>query len=252
MGRIGFAVDGHIAVVTLDNPDKHNAVDAPMREALTQAYDRIEADDAIRVAVIHGAGGKSFCAGGSIDGYLEKNAFGPDGTGVPAIPRPWPATKPYIAAINGYALGGGYALALSCDLRVVGRNARIGPSGLKRGTVQGAQTISRLTRLVGSSRAMQILLLSRELTGQEAAEFGLAELVEDDQVMAKAMEWASTIAEFSPWTVAQTKRLVLDAAHLSLKDAIAWETEVGAEAYRRPDAAEGFAAFKERRKPKFK
>lgn len=252
MGQIGFAVDGHIAVVTLDNPEKHNAVDATMREALAQAYERIETDDAIRVAIIHGAGGKSFCAGGSIDGYLEKNAFGPDGTGVPSIPRPWPATKPYIAAISGYALGGGYALALSCDLRVVGRNARIGPSGLKRGAVQGAQTISRLTRLVGGSRAMQILLLSRELTGHEAAEFGLAELVEDDQVMIKAMEWASTIAEFSPWTVAQTKSLVLDAAHLSLKDAIAWETEVGAEAYRRPDAAEGFLAFKERRKPEFK
>ncbi|MFW2449204.1 MAG: enoyl-CoA hydratase/isomerase family protein [Qipengyuania pacifica] len=252
MGKIGFAVDGHTAIITLDNPEKHNAVDAPMRDALAKAYERIEIDDDIRVAIIHGAGGKSFCAGGSIDGYLEKNAFGPDGTGVPAIPRPWPATKPYIGAINGYALGGGYALALSCDLRVAGTNARIGPSGLKRGAVQGAQTISRLTRLVGGSRAMQILLLSRELTGQEAAEFGLAELVEDDQVMNKAMEWANTIAEFSPWTVAQTKRLVLDAAHMSLKDAIAWESEIGAEAYRRPDAAEGFLAFKERRKPEFK
>jgi len=252
VGQVGFSVDGHIAIITLDNPGKHNAVDAPMREALAEAYERIENDSTIRVAIIHGAGGGSFCAGGSIDGYLAKNAFGPNGTGVPAIPRPWPAAKPFIAAINGYALGGGYALALACDLRVVGRNARIGPSGLKRGAVQGAQTISRLTRLVGGSRAMQILLLSRELTGEEAAEFGLAELVEDDAVMDKAMEWARTIGEFSPWTVAQTKKLVLDAAHLSLEESIDLETEVGAEAYRRPDAAEGFRAFKERRKPEFK
>lgn len=252
MGQVGFSLEGPVAIVTLDNPDKHNAVDAPMREALTEAYQRIENDEAIRVAIIHGANGGSFCAGGSIDGYLEINAFGPGGTGVPSIPRPWPATKPFIAAINGYALGGGYALALSCDLRIVGMNARIGPSGLKRGAVQGAQTISRLTRLVGGSRAMQILLLSRELTGEEAAEFGLAELVDDDAVMDKALEWANTIAGFSPWTVAQTKKLVLDAAHLSLEDSIARESEIAAEAYSRPDAAEGFRAFKERRKPEFK
>lgn len=252
MGQVVFSIEDHVAIIALDNPDKHNAVDAPMREQLAAAYERIEQDDAIRVAIIHGEGGRSFCAGGSIEGYLEKNAFGPDGTGVPSIPRPWPATKPFIAAINGYALGGGYALALSCDLRVVGRGARIGPSGLKRGAVQGAQTISRLTRLVGTSRAMQILLLSRELTGEEAANFGLAEVVDDDQVLAKAMEWANTIAAFSPWTVTMTKKLVLEAAHLSLADSIAWESEVGAEAYRRPDAAEGFLAFKERRKPEFK
>lgn len=252
MGQVGFSVDGHVATVTLDNPTKHNAVDAPMRDALTEIYAKIETDEAIRVAVICGAGGKSFCAGGSIDGYLEKNAFGPDGTGVPAIPRPWPATKPFIAAINGYALGGGFALSLSCDLRVVGKNTRMGPSGLKRGTVQGAQTISRLTRLVGVSRAMQILLLSRELTGEEAAQFGLAELVDDDAVLSTALEWAKTIADFSPWTVAMTKKLVLEGAHLSLEDAIAWETKIGAEAYRREEAAEGFLAFKERRKPSFK
>jgi enoyl-CoA hydratase/carnithine racemase len=252
VGQVTFAVERHVAIVTLDNPQKHNAVDAPMREQLAAAYARIEHDDTIRVAIIHGAEGKSFCAGGSIEGYLEQNAFGPDGTGVPSIPRPWPATKPFIAAINGYALGGGYALALSCDLRVMGRGARIGPSGLKRGAVQGAQTISRLTRLIGGSRAMQILLLSRELQGEEAAEFGLAEVVDDDKVMDKAMEWANIIAEFSPWTVAMTKKLVLDAAHLSLEDSIAWESQISTEAYRRPDAAEGFLAFKERRKPEFK
>lgn len=252
MGQVELSVDGHIAVITLDNPAKHNAVDAPMREALSRIYQTIESEDSIRVAIMRGAGGKSFCAGGSIDGYLEKNAFGPGGTGVPAIPRPWPASKPYIAAINGFALGGGYALALSCDLRVVGKSARIGPSGLKRGAVQGAQTISRLTRLVGGSRAMQILLLSRELTGEEAEKFGLAEVVEDDRVMDKAMEWANTIAEFSPWTVAQTKKLVLDAVHLPLEESIELETKISTEAYQRPDAAEGFLAFKERRRPVFK
>ncbi|MEZ5749273.1 MAG: enoyl-CoA hydratase/isomerase family protein [Caenibius sp.] len=252
MGDVLLTRQEHVAVITLDNPEKHNAVDAPMREKLAAIYQCIEEDEGLRVAVIRGAGGKSFCAGGSIDSYLEQGAFGPQGTGVPPIPRPWPASKPYIAAINGYALGGGFALALACDLRVVGESARIGPSGLKRGTVQGAQTISRLTRLVGMSRAMQILLLSRELTGSEAAMAGLAELVADDMVERQAMEWAHTIAGFSPWTVAMTKQLVIDAAHLSPEDAIAQEDRVAAEAYRRDDALEGFRAFAERRKPAFK
>lgn len=252
MGQVNLDIDGAIAVITLDNPAKRNAVDAAMRDGLAQAYERVESDDAIRVAVLQGAGGKAFCAGGLIEGYLEKNAFGPGGVGVASIPRPWPATKPYIAAIEGYALGGGFALALSCDLRIVGRGARIGPSGLKRGTVQGAQTISRLTRLIGSSRAMQILLLSRELSGEEAAAFGLAELAGDGKVLDTAMDRARTIAGFSPWTVAQTKKLVLEASHLPLEEAIAREDEVSAQAYRRDDALEGFRAFNERRNPDFK
>jgi enoyl-CoA hydratase/carnithine racemase len=251
MGSIDFKIDQSIAIITLSNPQKHNAVDAEMREGLNQAYERIEQDDAIRVAIICGAGSEAFCAGGLIEGYLEDNAFGPGGTGPPAVTRPWPATKPFIAAINGFALGGGFALALACDLRIVGRNAAIGPTGLKHGAVQGAQTIARLTRLIGASRALQILLLSKSLTGEEAAAAGLAQLVDDDKVMATAMDCARTIAAFSPWTVAMTKKLVYEAQHLPLDEAIAAEDKVALEAYRRVDALEGFRAFSKRRTPRF-
>ncbi len=252
MGSVLVSFDGPIATITLSNPDNHNAVDAPMREQLTQAYARIEADAAIRVAIVQGAEGRSFCAGGSIDGYLAGNALGPDATHLPRIPRPYPASKPYIAAMRGYALGGGFALALACDLRVAGRGARMGPTGLKLGAVQGAQTISRLTRLIGASKALEVLLLSRRLTGDEAAEMGLAHaVVDDDKVMETAQAWAATIAEFSPWTVAMTKKLVYEAQHLSLEDAVAWEDQVATEGYGRPEALEGFTAFKAGRKPRF-
>ena len=252
MGRINLSIDGAIATVELDNPASHNAVDAPMREELTAAYARIEADDSVRVAIIRGSEGGSFCAGGSIDGYLERKVFGPEGAHLPRIPRPHPATKPYIAAMQGYALGGGFALALACDLRVAGSGARMGPTGLKLGAVQGAQTISRLTRLIGASKAMEVLLLSKRLTADEAAGMGLVHaVVEDDKVMDTARQWAGTIAEFSPWTVAMTKKLVYEAQHLSLEDAMAWEDEVATEGYRRPEALEGFTAFKEGRRPKF-
>lgn len=251
MGTVDFSKADGIATVTLNNPGVKNAVDAPMRKALTEAYAEIERDPEIRVAIIHGVGDQAFCSGGFIDGYLEGNAFGPGGSGPPAIPRPWPAAKPYIAAINGYALAGGFALALSCDLRVVGKSARIGPTGLKRGAVQGAQTIARLTRLLGASKALEILLLSKYLTGEEAAACGLAMLADDDKVMETALEAARTIAGFSPWAVAKTKQLVYEAQHLPLAEAIAMEEAVAAEGYRREDALEGFSAFSEKRQPKF-
>lgn len=252
MGRIIFNVDGAIATIALDNPDKHNAVDAPMREELTKAYERIEADDGIRVAIIHGADDGSFCAGGSIDGYLEGKAVGPQAAHLPRIPRPYPATKPFIAAMQGYALGGGFALALACDLRVAGTGARMGPTGMKLGAVQGAQTISRLTRLIGASKALEVLLLSKRLTAQEAAGMGLVHtVVDDDKVLPTAREWAQTIAGFSPWTVAMTKKLVYEAQHLPLAEAVDWEDRVATEGYGRPAALEGFTAFKEGRRPKF-
>jgi len=252
MGQIDLHVAEHIATITLDNPGKRNAVDAPMREGLTAAYARIEHDDDIRVAIICGAGDKAFSSGGYIDGYTEANAFGPGGTGPAPIPRPWPIWKPFIAAITGYAVGGGFALALACDLRVAGRGAVMGPSGLRRGAVQGAQQSQRLSRLIGASKALELLLLSRYVSGEEAAAIGLAQtVVDDDQVMNTAMKWAGTIAGYSPWAVARTKQLVYEGQHLPLAEAFAWEEEVAAEGYRRPEAAEGFTAFSEGRAAAF-
>jgi enoyl-CoA hydratase/carnithine racemase len=252
VGRIDLDVVDHIATITLDNPNKRNAVDAPMRDGLRAAYERIEHDDDIHVAIVRGAGNRAFSSGGYIDGYHEVNAFGPGGGGPPPIPRPWPIWKPFIAAINGYAVGGGFALALACDLRVAGRSATLGPSGLRRGAVQGAQQSQRLSRLVGASKALELLLLSRYVGGEEAASFGLVQaVVDDEQVMDTAMDWARTIAGYSPWAVQRTKQLVYEGHHMPLGEAFAWEEEVAAEGYRRPDALEGFTAFSEGRKARF-
>jgi len=252
MGRIQLSVDGHVASIALDNPEKHNAVDAAMRAEMEAAYQRVETDDAIRVAIIRGVGSSSFCAGGSIDGYLAINAFGPGGSGPPKVPRPSQSRKPYIAAMLGYALGGGFALALACDLRVAGRSAQMGPTGLKLGAVQGAQTITRLTRLIGQSRALQVLLLSKRLKADEAERIGVVhEVVDDGVVFDTAMAWARTIAEFDPWTVEMTRRLVFSGQHLSLEEAIVLEDKVALEGYQRPEALEGFTAFNEKRRPRF-
>jgi enoyl-CoA hydratase/carnithine racemase len=249
MGSIHFSVDDGVARIVLDNPEVHNAVDAPMRIALAEAYERVDADGDIRVAVIVGADGGSFCSGGYIDGYHEVGAFGPGSSGPPPIPRPWPIWKPFIAAIRGYAVGGGFALAISCDLRVVGRGATIGPSGLKRSAVQGAGQSQRLPRLIGASKALELLLLSKYVDGEEAARIGLANtVVDDDEVENTAIEWARTIASYSPWAVARTKELVYRGMDMAVDDGLKWESEVALEGYRRPEALANFKAFTEARK----
>jgi enoyl-CoA hydratase/carnithine racemase len=250
MGSIRFEVDDGVATIVLDNPAVHNAVDAPMRQGLEEAYAEVATNDDIRVAVISGAvEGKSFSSGGYIDGYHEVGAFGPDGAGPPPIPRPWPIWKPFIAAIRGYAVGGGFALALCCDLRVVGRTAQLGPAGLRRGAVQGAGQSQRLPRLVGMSKALELLLLSKYVDGVEAERIGLANaVVDDDQVEQVALDWARTIATYSPWAVARTKELVYRGFDLPVDEALQWESAVALEGYRRPEALDGFTAFTEGRK----
>jgi enoyl-CoA hydratase/carnithine racemase len=169
---------------------------------------------------------------------------------VPAIPRPWPIWKPFIAAISGYAVGGGFALALACDLRVAAKSATMGPSGLRRGVVQGAQQSQRLTRLIGLSKALELLLLSKYVSGTEAASMGLVQaVVEDGEVFNAAQDWANTIAGFSPYAVSKTKQLAYEGLHLSLNDAFALESEVMRESYSRPEALEAFTAFGARTKP---
>jgi enoyl-CoA hydratase/carnithine racemase len=248
MGRIDFQVENHIATIILDNPSKRNAVDAPMRAGLEEAYIEVRNNDDIRVAIIRGAGEKAFSSGGDIDAYNALGAFGPEGVGPPPIPRPWPIWKPFIAAISGYAVGGGFALAVACDLRIAGRNATLGPSGLRRGTVQGAQQSQRLTRLIGVSKALELLLLSKYVSGTEAAAMGLVqEAVEDAAVFDAAIGWARTIAGYSPWAVAKTKQLVYEGLHLSFDEAFTMEAAVMREGYRRPEAAAEFAAFSSRK-----
>src|SRR5690606_27087907 len=134
--------------------------------------------------------------------------------------------------------------AIACDLRVVGRGAQIGPSGLRRGAVQGAQQSQRLPRLIGVSKALELLLLSRYVGGEEAAAIGLAQgVADDDRVMDMAMNWARTIAGYDPWAVRKTKELVYRSLDLPMDEGVALEAEVMKQSYSRAEALSGFAAF---------
>jgi enoyl-CoA hydratase/carnithine racemase len=249
VGEVRFEVKNAVATITLDNTAKRNAVDATMSPQLDEAYRKVESDDRIRVAIITGEGDLAFCSGGDIASYLDGNVVGAGGTGQRTpLPKPWKIWKPFIAAIRGACVGGGFGLALACDLRVAALDARIGPSGLRRGAIPGGQQTQRLIRLVSMSKALEILLLSEYLTGEAAADIGLVQrAVPGAQVMAVAREWAERIASFSPGAVQATKRLAYLGLDRTWDESFEWEEQLTVESFKTDDAREGFASFNEHR-----
>jgi enoyl-CoA hydratase/carnithine racemase len=253
MGRIDYTVNDHVATIVLNNPEARNAVDKQMSAQLIEAYADVVGNDDVRVLVISGEGDRAFCAGASIKGYLSDGVLGQDAEQQrKPIPKPWRMYKPVIAAIEGYCVGGGFTLALYCDLRVVTTAATLGASGHKRGVANGATQATMGTRLVRMADAMELLFLSKYIEGAEAYRIGLAQrLVEPGEALAEAMDMARTIASFSPDAVQGTKRLAYDNHDLTWEQALEWELEVSERSFRTADSLEGFTAFAEKREPVF-
>ncbi len=252
-GTVKLEVRNRVAYVTLDNPEKRNAISDEMSAQLASHFDTIESDPEIRVAVITGAGDIAFSAGGFIPGYVMKNLLGVEGAGFQErIPKP-DGRKVYIAAINGYCLAGGFGLALACDLRIAASHAKIGASAMKLGVIAGAQQSQRLIRLIPFAKALELMLMANHVSGDEAERLGLINaVVPGEQLMATATAWAERIASFSPLAVQGTKNLCYEGAHLSLEDALRLEGEAFMASTRTADALEGFTAWTEGRAPDFK
>ncbi|MGE4239384.1 enoyl-CoA hydratase/isomerase family protein [Ramlibacter sp.] len=253
MGTVKFEREGHIAWIILDNPTKMNAISKDMAGQIREAFDEIERNPDIRVAIVTGEGEKAFSSGGQMDAYVASGAIGEGSSGEPtSIPKPDGMTKPIIAAINGWCLAGGFGLAIGCDLRVAASTAQMGPSGLKRGVVPGAQQTERLVKLVPFGKALEILLLSRFITAQEALEYGLVQrVVEPGQLREAAREWATTIAGFSPRAVRDTKKLAYDSLTMDWQASFEHGKGVMQQSFQTEDGIEGFKAFLEKRQPRF-
>jgi enoyl-CoA hydratase len=192
--------DQGILTITLDHPARRNAVDGPTAAALRQAFERFEADDALLVAVLTGAGGQ-FCAGADLQAMADpatRNAIDTDGDGPgPMGPTRMAFGKPVIAAIEGYAVAGGLELALMCDLRVAARSAVFGVFCRRWGVPLIDGGTVRLPRLVGQGRALDLILTGRPVAADEAQAIGLADRVVDDgQALAAAQALAREIAAF--------------------------------------------------------
>lgn len=249
-----FEVDDGIAVVTLDRPEHLNTFTGAMGRGLADAYRRIDADDSIRVGVLTGAG-RAFCAGADMSGgastfdATDKGEFSAAGVEVAA----WEVRKPILAAMNGHAVGIGLTLALQCDLRIMAREGKYGVLQVRRGVMGDAYSHWTLPRLVGLSRAADILLTGRTFGGDEAYELGIASRVcPAAEVLPTAMELARDIvANTAPLSVAVSKRLLWESPMLSPAEVERYETELHHHLMRKPDALEGPVAYFERRPPRW-
>ncbi|GGF77317.1 enoyl-CoA hydratase [Azorhizobium oxalatiphilum] len=195
-----------VATVTIRRPEVMNALDVPSKERLGDIWREIAANDAVRVAVLTGAGERAFCAGSDIKEINRTGRMVTTEVLLDAIPGVGVRLdKPVIAAMHGYCIGMGMTLALHCDLRLAARNAIIGYPEVKHGMIS-AMSAMRLGEVIPQARAMELLLMARNVTAEEALGFGLLNAVVDD-VHAAAAEWAARIAGFPAVGVQATKRL---------------------------------------------
>jgi enoyl-CoA hydratase len=234
---------GAVALVRLNRPRRLNALDSALVEAIAAAIETCEADGATRAAVITGDE-RAFAAGADI------NELGAPGPRFGGWDRIWSIGLPIVGAVRGFALGGGLELAMSCDLLVVAEDARLGQPEINLGLIPGAGGTQRLTRAVGKTTAMEMVLLGRELRGTEAFARGLANAcVPAERVLPKALELATAIARQAPLGVRAAKRAILDAFESPLHGALAAERAAFAELLQTADGREGIAAFIDKRKP---
>jgi enoyl-CoA hydratase/carnithine racemase len=249
-------IEPGIISLTFNRPDKMNALSTPLMQALEAELDAIARDASIRVVILTGAGDKAFIAGADIAEYRGNRrdafiAYQLDSRRIfdklEALPQPT------IAAVRGYALGGGFELALCCDLIVAAQSARFGlPEGLL-GLSPGGGGTQRLTRAVGRVVASDIMLAARRITGERAYQLGLAvELTAEDTLMETAVARAQAMLKLGPLAQAEMKRLIRQGYDAPLPVAQSFEQEVLFRLYSTADGEEGIEAFLDKRPPEFK
>jgi enoyl-CoA hydratase/carnithine racemase len=242
-----------IFTITLNRPEKLNAITPDMHDALDAAFDRFAADDASHVCIITGAGSRAFCAGSDLTRFDASRPY--PMTGYAGLAQRWDLAKPVIAAVNGLALGGGFELALSCDMIVAAPSAVFGLPEPKVGLFAIGGGIHRLVRQVGLKQAMGPLLTGRTIGAAEGLAMGFVSEVSDGDAMAAARALATQIIANAPLAVRLTKALAMwGLDQPTLAEAIERQVEHplfqpwrGAE-----DTTEGPKAFAEKRKPEWK
>ncbi len=250
-GKIQLEEKGHIAIVTLMNPPA-NAFNLALMEDLEETVAKLEADKNIRVLIITGGGGKGFSAGFDVSDAANAHKTAPQGRVLwTKIDR---LTKPVIAAINGFALGGGCELALACHFRIMSDSPKafIGLTELNLGIIPGWGGTQRLMRQVGRSKAMDLILLSKRLTAPEALAIGLVDQVAPPEALTeRALELAETLAQRPPVAVACVLKAMATGQYEGIDAGLKAEEEGSARVASSRDAIEGFTAFLEKRKPNF-
>ncbi|RYL91015.1 enoyl-CoA hydratase [Sporolactobacillus sp. THM7-4] len=253
---VEIKTEEHIACLTINRPEALNSLNTKVLKELEEAYNSIARQADIRVVIMTGSGEKAFVAGADIGEMKDKT---PDEArtfsqyGQRLMRKIEQLPQPVIAAVNGFALGGGCELALACDMRLASRNARFGQPEVTLGIIPGFGGSQRLPRLVGAGIAKELLLTGAIITADRAREIGLVNEVYETrtELDEKAFQLAKTIAKRAPLAVRQTKQLVNRGLEISLDQALNDEVEQFSRLFETDDQKEGMEAFLKKRRPKF-
>lgn len=258
MSAVELQIEEEIATITLNRPEKLNALAGTMRQELADAIHAADSDPSSRVLIITGAG-RAFCAGGDVEFMTTLQSEGrlqefrellDAGTAVVTSIRS--ASKPVIAAINGVAAGAGCNLALACDFRFAAEGAKLGQSFVRIGLHPDWGGTYFLPRLVGASRAMEIMMSGRMVEAAEALRIGMVDrLAPADELMQEVRHFGAALAAAPPIAIEGIKRAVYASFANSLEEQLSLEGENQVRAFQSKDAVEGLAAFAEKRTPRF-
>lgn len=239
---------GSVQVITINRPQAKNALNAAVGRAVADAVDELDESDELWAGVLTGAGG-TFSAGMDLKAFLRGESPAIEGRGLCGITRTTPR-KPLIAAVEGWAVAGGFELLLACDLVVASRAARFGVPEVKRSLVAGGGGAYLLPRRVPFAIAMEMLLTGDPITAERAAEVGLVNrLTEEGESLVGALELAAAIAKNGPLAVAVTKRIARSSSDWTLEEGWTKQSELFAPVMKSEDAREGARAFAEKRPP---
>jgi len=239
-----------IIEVTINRPEARNAMSKAAAEGIAAAMDRLDAENDLRCAILTGAGG-TFCSGMDLKGFLSGELPVVPGRGFGGLTE-WTPKKPVIAAVDGYALAGGFELALACDMIVANANARFGVPEAKRGLVAAGGGVVQLPRLLPRPLAMEMALTGDPIDAGRAFELGLVNRVTDGPAIEAARELAQAIAANGPLAVIASKGIIRDSWLWSDEDVMAKQAPYIAHVFSSEDAREGATAFAQKRKPEWK
>jgi enoyl-CoA hydratase len=247
MSEVLTEVRDGILIVTLNRPEAKNAATKLLSELVAAAMDRLDGEDDLRVGIITGAGG-TFCSGMDLKGFLRGERPNVPGRGFGGLTQA-PPKKPLIAAVDGYALAGGFELMLACDLIVANKDAKFGIPEAKRGLAAAAGGLVRLPRQINPRLAMELALTGDFMPATRAYEMGLINRITDGPALDAALELAASITANGPLAVARTKQVIVESGSWSEAEMWTKQAEVLGDLFSTEDAREGALAFAEKRKP---
>ena len=262
MSNFVYEKHGHVRLIMINRPDKMNSLDLDANDEMVEIWNEFDEDDDARVAVVTGAGDKAFCAGADLKTYTLNFARSPaplfrkkytNGPGFGGITRNLDIDKPILAAINGFAISGGFELALACDIRFCSPNAEFALQDAKWGFHACDGGLIRLPQIIGMGHAMEIILSGERVNAEHAYRIGLVNRVyEQKALLAKSLDYAQMLASRAPLSHRFAKEMIRRSMGMTMDEALKAESRSFKDVAMTYDLEEGVTSFKERREAKFR